>query len=86
MSDQKIIKRDDKLLKAERIIRMSQRGILIIAIILLILFIYEIKVENKKSEIAFCGIIISLFAASSRSLQLNHIDSIKLYRGKLNNP
>jgi hypothetical protein len=83
MSDEKIIKRDDKLLKNEKIIRLGRIIIIFIVIIQIALFIYQIKIEHKKGNISF--IVTSLFIAGINSLQLNHIDSIKLYRSKINN-
>lgn len=83
MSDEKIVKRDDKLLKNERTIRLWRIIIIFIVIIQIVLFIYQTMIEHKMGNIIF--IVTSLFIAGINSLQLNHIDSIKLYRSKINN-
>jgi hypothetical protein len=88
MNDEKILKRDEKLLKNEKSWRRARIGILIIApiqILALYLTMLPSTIEEKVHIApAIASSVFWLLVIDLLNLRLNHIDSIKLYRNKLN--
>jgi hypothetical protein len=90
MKEEKILKRDEKLLKNEKSWRRARTGAIILAVIQIIFLAAFIKnssvLQGEKEAIAslVASALFWLLIIDWLNLRLNHIDSIKLYRNKLN--
>ena len=85
MSNEKIIERDDKLLRKEKLFRISR--ILAIFMLIVTLIFHINSIYPLKLDISIQPLILSIVCwfsvAGSMTLLLHHIDSIKLYRSKI---
>jgi hypothetical protein len=90
MSEEKILKRDDKLLKNEKSWRRARIGIFIIAPIQIFSFIICFAAPSTvkaKIDIPYAAMlafsVFWLLVLDLLNMRLRHIDSIKLYRSKI---
>ena len=89
MSDEKIIKRDDRLLRNEKSWRRARIGAICLAIIHILILVFVIKkpslLQGEREGITSLAIWVFfwLLVIDWLNLRLSHINSIKLYRSKM---
>jgi hypothetical protein len=87
--EQKILERDDDLLKREGSLRRSRGGSIVFVILFfLVLGVYSesatLPASEDKLTISLAGcILLCSILAFLYGLQIKHLDSIKVYRRKL---
>jgi hypothetical protein len=90
MSDEKIIERDDKLVKSEKSWRRARIGAICLGTIYALFFLTALKERPSFPGEAIrslaIGSVFWLVIIDWHNLRLGHIASIKLYRSKMNNP
>jgi type VI protein secretion system component VasK len=87
--EQKILKRDDKLLKNEKSWRRARIGAIFFSIIHIIILVTLkrdefLSPEEQKEALVYMGmwLLFWLLVVSWLNMRLRHIESIKLYRKK----
>ncbi|MHC4693259.1 MAG: hypothetical protein ACYS67_11010 [Planctomycetota bacterium] len=87
--EEKILKRDDKLLKNEKLWRRTRIVAICFTIIFILILVGNIIIEyaspgEQKENLPFMFIVLLICAhiLSGMELRLGHIESIKLYRKK----
>lgn len=90
MKEEKILKRDDRLIKNEKSWRRARIGAICLAIIYILILVFVIKepsiLQGEKEGLIslIIWVIFWLLLIDWLNLRLVHIDSIKLYRSKIN--
>jgi uncharacterized membrane protein len=87
--EEKILKRDDKLLKNDKLWRRAHIVAICFTIILILILVgnkidkYALQKEQKEDLLfMFIWLLFWLYILTSMELRLGHIESIKLYRKK----
>ena len=90
MNEEKILKRDDRLIKNEKSWRRGRIGAICLAIIHILILVFVLKEPSMlqgEKEVLTSSIIIWvvfwLLLIDWLNLRLGHIDSIKYYRNKM---
>jgi hypothetical protein len=91
MKEEKILKRDDRLLRNEKSWRRARIAVICLAIVQMIILIFIIegpsffqREDNEGLIALMIWTIFWLLLIDWLNLRLSHIDSIKLYRNKIN--
>jgi len=89
MKEEKILKRDEKLLRNEKSWRRARIGAFFIATIQILVSFLLCNMPSEPGEKVvlvpeIASILFWLLIITTLNMRLNHIDSIKLYRSKLN--
>lgn len=89
MKEEKILKRDDRLIKNEKSWRRARIGAICLAMIHILILVFVIKepsiLQGEKEGLIslIIWVIFWLLLIDWLNLRLGHIDSIKLYRNKI---
>jgi isoprenylcysteine carboxyl methyltransferase (ICMT) family protein YpbQ len=89
MKEEKILKRDDRLIKNEKSWRRARIGAIFLAIIHILILVFVIKepsiLQGEKEGLIslIVWVVFWLLVIDWLNLRLGHIDSIKLYRNKI---